>query len=219
MVWVVAVITIALSSGVMFGAIILSKKLSGGGSGVTLAELTAQSETLEEQIKGHISDRGPFVSTAQLGSVTQQKNDVVEGLGKQKQLLNEIEGKLEGAQKDVETKEAVQQEMKSAKEEDEAKLLDVTSKFGNVTTDCVTLEQELSSSLKSLDSMMAEVPMTADQRAVFQELSNVMTAGSSRLRDLLTDCQAVNERLENLRLQHQDLEEEYTKLVEQQLGA
>jgi chromosome segregation ATPase len=219
MAWIFAVITIALSSGVIFGAVIASKKLSGSGSSATLTELTAKAQTLGDELKAHLLQSGPFASKAQLASVNEQTTDVVEGLEKQKALLKEIESKLESAQKDVESKEAVQQEMKSAKEEDETKLMEVTSKFGTISSDCVALEQELSSSLKSLDTMLAEVPMTSDQRAVFQELSSAMTAGGSRLRDLLTDCQAVNERLENLRLQHQDLEEEYTKLVEQQLGA
>jgi hypothetical protein len=39
------------------------------------------------------------------------------------------------------------------------------------------------------------------------------------LRDLIIDYQGLNERLDNLKGQHADLENEYTKLVEQQLGA
>ena len=81
-----------------------------------------------------------------------------------------------------------------------------------------SLEQELAASLKELDALVVDVPMTPDQRTVFQELLNALTAAGSRLRDLITDYQAVQERLESLKLQHNDLEDEYTRLVEQQLG-
>ena len=217
--WVFALLAIALGAVAIFGGIFAAKKLSGSGTSQQIEALTAESSAIEAEIRGVMGNGLAFASKAQLETVESQNRDLVEGLEKQKSLLKEIEQKLETAQKDVETKEGIQQEMKSAKEEDEAKLIEITSQFNNVKSDSVSLEQELSQSLKSLDAMMAEVPMTADQRAVFQELSNAITSASSRLRDLITDYQSVNERLENLRAQHQDLEDEYTKLVEQQLGA
>jgi uncharacterized coiled-coil protein SlyX len=67
--------------------------------------------------------------------------------------------------------------------------------------------------------MIVENPMTADQRALFQELSNALTAASAQLRDVIVDYQAVYERLDALRSQHADLEKEYTKLVDLQLGS
>jgi chromosome segregation ATPase len=217
--WAFAGIAVALGALIIFGAIFAAKKLSGGGSSEAIQALTAEATQLEEEIRAMMSRGVAFASKAQIDSVENQNREFSENLEKQKALLKEIEQKLETAQKDVETKEGIQQEMKSAKEEDEAKLIEITAKFNNVKSDSISLEQELSSSLKSLDAMMTEVPMTADQRAVFQELSNAITSASSRLRDLITDYQSVNERLENLKLQHQDLEDEYTKLVEQQLGA
>lgn len=217
--WAFAGIAIALGALIIFGAIFAAKKLSGGGSSEAIQALTAEAQQLESEIRATMSRGVAFASKAQIDNVENQNREFTENLEKQKALLKEIEQKLETAQKDVETKEGIQQEMKSAKEEDEAKLIEITAKFNNVKSDSISLEQELSSSLKSLDAMMTEVPMTADQRAVFQELSNAITSASSRLRDLITDYQSVNERLDNLKLQHQDLEDEYTKLVEQQLGA
>jgi chromosome segregation ATPase len=217
--WAFAGIAIALGALIIFGAIFAAKKLSGGASSEAIEALSVEAKQLEDEIRATMSRGVAFASKSQIDSVENQNRDFSENLEKQKGLLKEIEQKLETAQKDVETKESIQQEMKSAKEEDEAKLIEITARFNNVKSDSVSLEQELSSSLKSLDAMMNEVPMTADQRAVFQELSNAITSASSRLRDLITDYQSVNERLDNLKLQHQDLEDEYTKLVEQQLGA
>ncbi len=217
--WAFAGIAIALGALIIFGAIFAAKKLSGGASSEAIEALSVEAKQLEDEIRATMSRGVAFASKSQIDSVENQNRDFSENLEKQKGLLKEIEQKLETAQKDVETKESIQQEMKSAKEEDEAKLIEITARFNNVKSDSVSLEQELSTSLKSLDAMMNEVPMTADQRAVFQELSNAITSASSRLRDLITDYQSVNERLDNLKLQHQDLEDEYTKLVEQQLGA
>jgi chromosome segregation ATPase len=217
--WAFAGIAIALGALIIFGAIFAAKKLSGGASSEAIEAFSVEAKQLEDEIRATMSRGVAFASKSQIDSVENQNRDFSENLEKQKGLLKEIEQKLETAQKDVETKESIQQEMKSAKEEDEAKLIEITARFNNVKSDSVSLEQELSTSLKSLDAMMNEVPMTADQRAVFQELSNAITSASSRLRDLITDYQSVNERLDNLKLQHQDLEDEYTKLVEQQLGA
>jgi chromosome segregation ATPase len=219
MAWIFAVVTIIISAGVMLSAIIASKKLSGAGSTDEIAALSDQSASIDREIQAAMTRGIAFASKGQLDFIDQQRVEIGGNLEKQKNLLKEIEQKLEGAQKDVESKESVQQEMKSAKEEDEQRLLEVTAQFNTVKSDSIALEQELSQSLKSLDAMISEVPMTADQRAVFSEISNAVTAASSRLRDLITDYQSVNERLENLRTQHQDLEDEYTKLVEQQLGA
>jgi predicted nucleic acid-binding Zn-ribbon protein len=108
--------------------------------------------------------------------------------------------------------------MKSSKEEDENRLGEIMTAYDSYCSQSVSLEHELAASLKNLDTMIVEVPMTADQKAVFQELSNALTSASSRLRDLFIDYQAVHERLEGLKAQHADLEEEYTKLVEQQLS-
>ncbi|MCB0338546.1 MAG: hypothetical protein KDD53_03030, partial [Bdellovibrionales bacterium] len=73
-------------------------------------------------------------------------------------------------------------------------------------------------SLKELDAIMDELEMTQVQRDIMQSLSNALEASSARMRDLIFEYQQVNERLEQLKAQHLDLEDEYTKLVEQQLG-
>jgi hypothetical protein len=61
--------------------------------------------------------------------------------------------------------------------------------------------------------------MSPDQRAVFQELTNALTTASAQLRDVIVDYQSVHERLSAMRSQYTDLENEYTKLVDLQLGS
>jgi hypothetical protein len=66
--------------------------------------------------------------------------------------------------------------------------------------------------------MSAEVALTADQKAVFEALSTALTTASSQLRDVIVAYQNMHERLAALQGQYADLENEYIKLVELQLG-
>jgi predicted nuclease with TOPRIM domain len=66
--------------------------------------------------------------------------------------------------------------------------------------------------------MLSELQLTLDQRAVLEELNNALISAGSRLRELLTEYSSVNQRIQALQQQLKDLEDEYTKLVEQQLG-
>jgi predicted nucleic acid-binding Zn-ribbon protein len=104
------------------------------------------------------------------------------------------------------------------RDEDEKVIVQLTSNYTQFSHESVTLEHTLAESLKTLDAMSSEIKMTPDQQAVIQELSNALTSASAQLRDVIVDYQNAHERLESLRLQHRDLENEYTKLVEQQLA-
>ena len=66
--------------------------------------------------------------------------------------------------------------------------------------------------------MILEMIILSHTFQIFEDLNRALSDGGALLRDLITEYQSVNERLDMLRIQHEDLEEEYTKLVEQQLG-
>jgi chromosome segregation ATPase len=200
------------------GSIFAAKKFGGGATKEQIEILKAEAAQLDSIISSVTASSEGRFSKAQLSRLVEEAEQFVQGLEAQKQLIKELEARLDQAQKEVEVKEGEQQEMKSSKEEDEKRLLEITTAYDSYSSQSVSLEHQLAASLKNLDTMLVEVPMTADQKAVFQELSSTMTNASSRLRDLFVDYQAVHERLEGLKSQHTDLEEEYTKLVEQQLS-
>lgn len=213
------VISVLLSVGGVVGAILVARKLAGGITKEAVLDLRKQAQELEVEFNALLSEEKPLISKAQLNALVSETADFQRGLESQRALMSELEGRLSETQKSVEAKEREQQEMKSAKEEDEQAVNALTSKYDEYSTQAVALEHKLAESLKSLDAMIVETPMTADQKAVFQELSGALGTASSRLRDLIIDYQGLNERLANLKSQHADLEGEYTKLVEQQLGA
>jgi chromosome segregation ATPase len=215
---VIIILSALLSFLAVGGSVFAAKKFGGGATKEQIATLTAEAAQLDSLISSATASSEGRFSKAQLARLVEQTEEFVQGLESQKQLIKELEARLDQAQKDVEAKEGEQQEMKSSKEEDEKRLLEITTAYDSYSSQSVSLEHQLAASLKNLDTMLVEVPMTPDQKAVFQELSSTMTSASSRLRDLFVDYQAVHERLEGLKSQHTDLEEEYTKLVEQQLS-
>jgi chromosome segregation ATPase len=212
-------IAVILSLGCAAAGMFAAKKLSGGITKEGVLELRQQGEALESEFSNVLSEEIPLISKAQLTALVTETAEFKAGLESQRTMMVELEGRLNETQKTVEGKEREQQEMKSAREEDEKTLAEITAKYNENSAQAIALEHKLADSLKSLDAMIVEVPMTAEQKVVFQELSQALSTASSRLRDLIIDYQGLNERLEGLKGQHADLEVEYTKLVEQQLGA
>jgi chromosome segregation ATPase len=216
--FIVALLTSALSAGAIVGMFVYLRKKSGAGR---QKERAAMLQSFQDESKKaeELSKLAPrFVSKAQYEYLVTQLGQEEGNLEREKENLKTIEAKLDTAQVTVEQKESHQQELKSSKEEDEARITEIMERYAQISSESISLEQRLATSLKNLDKMLTEVQMSADQRAAFDELSSALTNAGARLRDLLTEYQTVHERLEMLRQQHEDLEMEYTKLVEQQLG-
>lgn len=216
---VLIVLSIILAAAATAGAIILNKRLSRGASDEAIAGLRSEAEALEGQMINLLSDINQQASKGQIQTLVAQTEKFIVALKEQHEKLQETEARLAKAQQEVIGRELSQQEIKTARQEDEQKLVEVMSNYQDFSSQSVALEHKLAQTLRSLDAMIAENPLNADQRALFQELSNALTTASAQLRDVIVDYQAVFERLEALRGQYADLEKEYTKLVDLQLGS
>jgi chromosome segregation ATPase len=201
------------AAGYMYLRSTVRKSLGG-----TQSEMIERIRAAQAKLKDLMQYINSYGSRAQYQTLSQMLEQAKIDLEHEKGALKEIEVKLDAAQKTVEEKESVQQDLKSAKEEDEIALQGVMEAYGELSQECISLEQQLASSLKELDKILAEAELTADQKTIVEDLSKALTTAGSLFRDLITEYAAVNSRLEMLRQQHQDLEDEYTKLVEQQLG-
>jgi chromosome segregation ATPase len=193
--------------------------MSRGASDEAIAGLRSEAEALEGQMINLLSDINQQASKGQIQTLVAQTEKFIAALKEQHEKLQETEARLAKAQQEVIGRELSQQEIKTARQEDEQKLVEVMSNYQDFSSQSVALEHKLAQTLRSLDAMIAENPLNADQRALFQELSNALTTASAQLRDVIVDYQAVFERLEALRGQYADLEKEYTKLVDLQLGS
>lgn len=216
---VVIILCVVAAMGAALAAFALSKKLSKGASDEAIADLRAESEKLESEMISLLSDVNNFASKGQIQTIIAQTQRFIKALEEQRDKLQQTEARLKKAQENVIGRELSQQEIKTSRQEDEKKLVEVMANYQDFSSQSVTLEHKLAQSLRQLDAMIVETPMTADQRALFQELSNALTAASAQLRDVIVDYQAVYERLDALRNQYADLENEYTKLVDLQLGS
>lgn len=215
---VVGIILGLAGGGLIFAILVLLKKQATSSVGAEVSTLASEVPALEARIVELVDSGASKASRAQLSAVENQIEAATVDLEKEKANLKQIEQKLDEAQKLVEQKETVHQEMKSSKEEDELKLKELAEKYSDLSSESMSLEQQLANSMKNLDQLMRDVKLTDDQKALFDDLSNGLSAAGERMRDLLTEYNTVNERLELLQQQHRDLEDEYTRLVEQQLG-
>lgn len=211
-------IAATISAVLILGVFLFFKKKSSGAGGAEQQKKVAEINSLITELKSMGSYADAYASKAQLQTVMKQLDEARIAVETQKNQLKEIETKLDTAQKAVEEKETAQQELKSVNENEETKLAEILERYEQISQESIALEQQLALSMKNLDTIMSEVTLSDDQRATLEEFSNALVAAGSRLRDLITEYEVSKERLENLKTQHTDLEEEYTRLVEQQLG-
>ena len=211
-------IGLVIGGALIFGAVFAVRAQILAQSGGAIQEAAAAVKVVAENAKAETVYAKSYASTNLLEQLTTQVVTVKSELEAETGKLKAIENRLDTAQKDVEQRETAHQELKTAKEEDEAKATALLAEYSGLSTGAVSLEQKLASSMKNLDQIMGEIELTQDQKKVLTELSDSLLNAGSRLRDLLTEYKQVNDRLEMLKQQHVDLEEEYTRLVEQQLG-
>jgi chromosome segregation ATPase len=210
--------SVILALGLPAVAYLVGKRSGASASDAESAVLREESKNLEDKLIEVLSEQGKFASKGQIQSLISQTETFMASVRDQQSLVSSLSERLDSARKDVQERERQQQEIRAMREEDEAIIIQVTSNYNQFSHESVTLEHTLAESLKTLDAMSSEIKLSPDQQAVIQELSNALTSASSQLRDVIVDYQNAHERLENLRSQHKDLENEYTKLVEQQLG-
>lgn len=218
MYYIYALIMTAIGAGLSYGVILFAKKVASSSAGSEGAVRQKQLDVKFKELQAMIEFADAYASKPQYESLMTQVDEAKSAVEDQKKTLKQVEETLDKAQKMVEEKETSQQELKTMKEEDEKKLNDLLSNYEEYAQEAVNLEQQLARSMKDLELLMSEIELTADQKSALEQLSESLTQAGGRLRDLITEYEAVKERLETLRQQHKDLEEEYTRLVEQQLG-
>lgn len=215
---VITLITIAGCGYGIFFAYNLLNKRSAVSVGKQRDQILAQIDEISGELEELIKYKDSYCAKGQYSTVSGRLEERQKDLENEKGALKELESRLDEAQTNVEGKESHQQELKSSREEDEVKLEELLTNYGEISSESISLEQKLAESLKNLDNISEEVELNDDQKALLEDLSMALGNAGENLRNLLMEYETVNERLSLLREQHEDLEDEYTKLVEQQLG-
>jgi len=214
----VSIAALIISTAITYGILFFILRRLKVGTSAERDTLIAEIQSLDADIRAQL-EVGEFLATKlQLENLNRQLQEFQEAFSQERRSLERIESKLEVAQREVETKESQQQEIKSAKYENEAVLANLLANYAEVSNESILLEQNLASSLKHLDAILNELELSQEARALLEALSEALSEAGSRLRDLITEYDGVKKRLDLMQQQHHDLEEEYTKLVEQQLG-
>lgn len=214
----ISITALILSTAVTYGILFFILRRLKVGTSAERDTLIEEIQALDTEIRAKL-EVGDFLATKlQVDNLNRKLQEFQEAFSQERRSLERIESKLEVAQREVETKESQQQEIKSAKYENEAVLSNLLANYAEVSNESILLEQNLASSLKHLDSILNELELSQEARALLEALSEALSEAGSRLRDLITEYDGVKKRLDLMQQQHHDLEEEYTKLVEQQLG-
>jgi chromosome segregation ATPase len=212
------IIAIILSALIIVGVyayikIMIKKAMSGSTN-----EITSQIKDLDKKLAILPKYVNSYGSKKQLESIITVKAKEAESLEKSKKELEQFEAKLNKAQVDIEQKENEQQDLKLNKGGDEDKLQELIANFTDLSSKSEDLESRLAQSMDNIDNMSAELKLSEEQEELMKKLSNALTSAGGLMRDLIGEQQAMQDRLSMLDGQHEDLEEEYTRLVEQQLG-
>jgi chromosome segregation ATPase len=197
---------------------ILGKRLGFQASDEEAAQLREESAQLEAKLVETLSNVDNFASKAQIAFIKTQSEAFQQAIREQQSTLSALVERVDKARVDVQARENELQELRAMSEEDQVAIIQSLASHNDSSAESLSLEQKLAESLRTVDAMASEIQMTTDQQAVFSGLSNALTQASAQLRDVIIDYQCANERLTNLHSRFTDLENEYSKLVEEQLA-
>jgi chromosome segregation ATPase len=132
--------------------------------------------------------------------------------------LIRIEQLLSTRQHEVEDREIKIQSVKTANEEEIEALKNLSENLENLTNESAELEESLEGSLNDLNRLGSEIEMTREQRAKLDDYSSTLEQARKNLQELAYEAQESERRLKLLSQQFNSLEQEYSKLIEQQFA-
>ena len=155
---------------------------------------------------------------SKLIEVKEREKSINEALEEQQVIFNKLESKLKDMQVKVEGAESAHNSLKKEKEESVNLAAELKDRNVKLDQDNNTLQSELSQSLGQLTLLSSEIKLTPDQEAGFKKLRASVTAANEQLKTLSGTYKRSSGRFTALFAQYSDLEKEFTKLVEKELG-
>jgi Skp family chaperone for outer membrane proteins len=181
-------------------------------------ESVSEIKVLEEEIESKINFLDPQLSKSILATLLAQRDQHETNLNDQRNNFKGIEEKLDKAQKAIEQKEAKHQEVKTASLEDDLKLAQLQTECESILAEMSDMERSIANKMKQLDDMLSEVELTKGQRDYLTTLSDALSQAGESIRTFTLEYQGVKERILEMQQNLTDLEMEYIRLVETNLG-
>jgi hypothetical protein len=197
---------------------VAGRRLGFQANDAEAAAIREESKALDEKLVSTLGESDRLATKAQREFLLQHCTLLKAEIAEQKERFKSLSEQVDRTREEVEAREFEQRNLRAMTEEDEAAINLTLSRYNEFSTESISLEQKLAESLRVLDTMATEVQMPPDLKAAFTEISNSLTQTSAQLRDVIIDYQGAHERLKTFSARFADLENEYSRLIEQQLA-
>lgn len=212
------ILALAITVVLPIAGYIAGRRFGFQANDVEAAAIREESKQLEEKLVATLGESDRLASKAQREFLAQHCTMLAAEIAEQSARFNALSEQVDRTRIDVDARESEQQNLRAMTEVDEAAINLTMTRYSEFSTESISLEQRLAESLRVLDTMATEVQMPPDLKAAFTEISNSLTQTSAQLRDVIIDYQGAHERLKTFIARFTDLENEYSRLVEQQLA-
>lgn len=217
-------ILLAVILGILSGAAALSvaffiKRKANYGIGQERKELKITLAGIDQDLQSLTKESEKLISRKQLEGIRKRRLALSQEMDTARNLAVELEEKVRAAQRSIKEREATQSKLKAVKVGEENKIAEIITTYEALNGESIDLERKLAESMKQLDSLEGEAQLTEKQKEALAKLSEVLSSAGERMRELITEYDTINKRILELQQQYLDLEDEFKRLVEQQLSS
>jgi chromosome segregation ATPase len=216
---IMAVIVGILSGSAALAVAFFIKRKANYGIGQERKDLKISLAGIDQDLLSLTKESEKLISRRQLEGIRKRRLTLSQEMDTAKNLAIEIEEKVRAAQKAIKEKESSQSKLKAVKVGEENKIAEIITTYEALNGESIDLERKLAESMKQLDSLEGEAQLTEKQKEALAKLSEVLSSAGERMRELITEYDTINKRILELQQQYLDLEDEFKRLVEQQLSS
>jgi chromosome segregation ATPase len=180
--------------------------------------LTKELSSIKLSIESELIDPNSYGSKEQLNFLSSKLLKINQSIENERDRLKKFEEQLDFTLKDVEEHEVKIQNLKTASQQENTYLSEISKEFERLAKEASELESNLSESLSEIDKIEAELDLTPEQQEQFNLLKQSIVEANKRLEELVNEFAEVEKRIKLLNQQFLNLEEEYAKLVEEQFN-
>jgi len=208
-----------LFSGIVFGLIkFFQKKKEGTGSGGNMTAIEEEINSISEAVEQGLAYCGEMIPYNKLKSREGDLEHLNRQLGEERAKLEKLDKQVEGLQGTIEVEEASHNELKKGKEEAGELAEQLRMNKEKLESEFSRLEADLTRSLTEVSALSTEIEMTSDQKIACDKVQSGLENARLQLSTLADIYTQASTRFTNLENQYQELEGEFTKLVEKELG-
>jgi chromosome segregation ATPase len=204
---------------VLFGLTrFFNKKKGGAGTGSQIKESQDKIQQLDQSIESGLTYSEQMIPLEKLKLREQEIAELANQLSREREKLEKLDKQVESLQDTVETEETAHNELKKGKEEAAELAEEIRQNKNRLESEYEQLESELNKSLTEINTLSGEVELTAEQQAACDRVHSTLQNSILQLKTLSEIYSQASTRFSNLENQYLELEAEFTKLVEKELG-